>query len=1390
MNTERTAGTATGSETRRAVTIGVEKFSGAYEQLSFASALVRDLSSTLITLGYETTMRAEPELTSGELGAEVRERLAASNASDLLVVHVLTHGQVAEGNATVYLLGSDAQVHDDADVAQWLKGVQNVQGRPLTLFLLDLCQSGTVARLPWQYSLDGPIRGWVIAASQANKPAYDGRFTRAVINVLRDLATGALGVDQAVEHVALDTVAKAIRREVNRLTAPDDYPQEVTASLLDISADISDLAFFPNPAYRHDARVRLRAALDPGLQPFLDDLDEGLDARHFVERAAGTGPLPSSLRDLVGCFTGRAEELRKLSPWLSGEGEAPLQVVTGSPGTGKSALLGVLVCAAHPKLHKQTEPIWSRMKQRPVLNERRLLAAVHARRRDTEAVVRSLSRQLGLDGEAVGAPAALVAAVVKLPAQPVIVLDALDEADNGVGLMNKLLLPLAAARRPDGRPAARLLVGVRHWDEFTPLLDSASAVNGLVDLDHVRPEVLANDLYDYVADLLRAVDLWRRRGGAVGDFATEVSEVLSRQDAGRREWGEFLVAGLYTRYLLTIYPEPPVKDGEARALGAKAPRTLPDVLELDLDAHEDVPLLRPVITTLAHARGQGMPLTVLTRLVATVAYGTAEVQRALTVGRFYLRQSTDTDGSVLYRLFHQGLADHLRQVPQPELLDRLLGTLGPAGSRDFQAAEPYVLRHALEHAVESGRAGAVLAEPSFLLQPEPATLAPLLTGRLADVYCASLNVSGETAQVDRAALAMNAVRAGMPELAAAISTLPGEPPLTWQPLWAAGRATPRETANTFPPDAEGLTIGATISDGVLQTWDMVNRRPLWLPLRVTPAAWAIGQLDSLPIALTGHEDGTVQAWDLTKHGQTGRTMHKHASKVTVLALDALDDLQTAVAGTADGMVTMWHLAKAQPAGVLTDAVSVGGHRGGVTAVAMGSLNGTPIALTGGGEGLLRTWDLAARESVGDGTAVHNGPVSAIAISRRAKRPVFVTLSEGGVAKLWDLSPRGNIKARGQLSTGYQARASAIAIGLLGGREIVVTGNRDGTLQLWDLRTQSPIGLALHGHQRRITSIALGEVHGKPIAATGAIDGTMRIWNLEAGRSSEVRVAGRLSRVVTSAIVRLTPTRDPHSEWESRVAQARNRLAQDAAWPAVQSLAFSPELGAALLGTEAGTVSVVETDSGKPRAWIAVPESSEVGAEVTAIKCGPVAGQPVAVLANNRKERRVVDLTTYKPIRAGSIDDPFLVFGPKPVSSLIIVDGSLVKVSGDVNGDVQIQDHSTTAQVLSRLHAGSVTAVASQYVNGLPLGFTGGRDGKIRVLKLPTGQVLDVIDVAAPVFAIEVTATGDLLVGAGMQAMAFRHFSAVHDNPRDRKRLLTRIATCLRYLEVSRSASQP
>lgn len=155
-----------------------------------------------------------------------------------------------------------------------------------------------------------------------------------------------------------------------------------------------ELPFFRNPRQPNPA-AEAAAAVEPAAAPFLDP---ALDEEHFRDRAAGHGPAAG--RVTAGCFTGRAPQLRKLAAWLDGDGDGGVTVVTGGPGAGKSALLGLLVCAAHPGLRGVTQDLWWAAAARPSENPE--LAAVHARQRALPVILGSLTAQL-----VGGAPGAL-----------------------------------------------------------------------------------------------------------------------------------------------------------------------------------------------------------------------------------------------------------------------------------------------------------------------------------------------------------------------------------------------------------------------------------------------------------------------------------------------------------------------------------------------------------------------------------------------------------------------------------------------------------------------------------------------------------------------------------------------------------------------------------------------------------------------------------------------------------------------------------------------------------------------------------------------------------------------------------------------------------------------
>ncbi|WP_071812802.1 NACHT and WD repeat domain-containing protein [Lentzea guizhouensis] len=502
-----------------------------------------------------------------------------------------------------------------------------------------------------------------------------------------------------------------------------------------------------------------------------------------------------------------------MSPWLSGDGSAPLCVVTGSPGAGKSALLGVLVCAAHRSLREPTRPIWGQIVQAPVrIND---LAAVHARERVLGAVTASIARQLDLPENLTAAE--LIDALRTRPTRPVLVVDALDETDDPQRLINELLLPLIS-EKTRGNPV-RLLVGARLYEDYQPLFDCGWMIN----LDKVEQDVLEDDLLHYVQGLLRTTSEYRKQGGAVGAFAQAVASVLATPDVGGgRLSGPFLVAGLYTRYFMTVNADRVVTDAAAAAQeGAKVPVDLRGVLDLDLRLESDALWLRPVLTALAYARGSGMPVSVLTRVAAAFAPAgtrptTGQIRSALNVARFYVRQSLAPDRSNVYRLFHQGLVDTLAENSAERLgavLDALVSSLGPPDQRDWNAAEPYVLEYVREHASAAGRVKEIEADPGFVLHPG----SPL-----------------RTEAKDAAELALIAVRNGNRALARRAANLPGSPHLMWQPRWSLGTLASdawSAEVNSAPSRFESIAISgngesvvALGSDGLV-CWEWAPDQP-------------------------------------------------------------------------------------------------------------------------------------------------------------------------------------------------------------------------------------------------------------------------------------------------------------------------------------------------------------------------------------------------------------------------------------------------------------------------------------------------------------------------------------------------------------------------------------
>ncbi|MFJ3619861.1 AAA family ATPase [Streptomyces iakyrus] len=1336
-----------------AVVIGVSTFrsplpdgeevplgSPAWEPLVFVPEVLARVRRAVGRLGYRVTDRLDP------VGSELRDLLCDSRAGGgepaHRIVHVVSHGSACGRRGRLDMVPADGRLGRDTDVTGWISD-SHAERRP-TLFLIDLCGSGVAARLP-SYVHEAGEEGfaWVIAASDSEEEAYDGRFSTAVAEVLEDLSRTGLGTDESQEFVAFSLVARHIGM---RLEAADGRVQTVRATLMDPSAPEPVLPFFPNPAYAaftEDPRRAGRSALDPPVRDFLEELDP-LDVRHFTDRPGRH-------------FTGRRTQLRVMAPWLDDPAGSRLCVVVGSPGTGKSALLGALMCAAHPQLTNQARHIRERLPGacRPAVHE--AIAAVQARQRGLETLLDVLARQLRLVVPTRGwTPEEFVFAVRALHDPPVIVLDALDEALDPADVTDRLLLPLTSEHRSDGSAACRLLIGMRPWEQFDGLKALAAREGLLVDLDETDPAELEEDLAAYLGDALTGVDGYGSgRARRVREcLAGSTAATLARTPQHGERWGEFLVASVFTSYLASTSAVTDVD--EAVRLGAGAPVTLPDVFELDLASHSAPEATRALLASIAHGKGGGIPAELAFPLARAFCadgpapeWADADFSRVLEESMFYLRTQTDTDGTTLYRLFHQGLTDHLRahpyrspssspsgvHPPRVPAADRVLSVLltprAGAARLVWAHAAPYLLRHAIEHARDAGQPDALITDPDFLVHADPRSLAPALLAARTDeaflaaaVYNASYHHHRAAHWEDRCRLlALDAARYGDTEMRTRFTrSLPAS---AWQPRWAAGSAPNPALVDTLAAHSDRVTgVACTTVDGrpvavttgndkSVQLWDLIDRRPMDPPLEghtagvTSVACTAIGER---PVAVTAGYDHTLRVWDLRTGQSIGEPLTGHTDAVLAVACTVYQGRPSAVS-CSGGTLRVWDLTTGQCV-----AVGRGEHAKPMTTVACTNHpRQPPFAVTRGNDETAHVWYLGKFPMGGLNGA--SGGVTAIACTILDDDPVAVIGSDDGTVRIWDLYGRyplvdlagkgrpvsqvvcttmrdqpvavvtddGGVVCLWNLVTrrlmGRLTGVSSISVAstVIDDLPIVVTGSTDGVVQLWDPTPRKPVGDPRSGHTRGVTAVEVTEVEGRLVAVTGSNDRTVRVWDLATGQ----------------------PMGEPmhaHSDWVDGVT-----CTTVGGRPAALSAGFD------------GTVQVRDLATGRP---LGAPLTGHSGG-VKAVTTADAEGRTVVVTGGDDRTVRIWDLATGRPVGAPLTGH---TAGVRSVACAV-VEGRSVVVSGSYDGTVRIWDlltgRPTTAPLVG--HQRSVRSVACTVVDGWPVVVSGSYDGTLRIWDLLTGR---------------------------------------------------------------------
>ncbi|MFG2502871.1 caspase family protein [Streptomyces sp. NPDC048441] len=1235
------------------------------EQLASVPADMQVTTELFRAFTYEAVL---PGLGDYDSADQIRRKLTHWSSDtdlasdDVVVVYFAGHGSVEERDRH-YLLCWDSQEDDLVSTALATEDLVRILCRGELrhlLLILDTCSAGVgsadAATVTLQTIAHRSTSGrastglWFLSSARPKDIAEDGRFVAALVAAVE---TTAKRTGQRQQYLDLTELVKAINEQ---------FDAEGCSQRAGLACGlVTGLApFLANSNYREEL-----PPLGTDLQVQRRVADRDLD-EHFGPRSRGVEF--ESEQGLY--FSGRIQVLSELVEWLTApRGDGRGRVVTGSPGCGKSAVLGRIVALSDSEYRSRLD--LSDIDASTVLPARCVSAAVHARHKRLEEVVERIATALDTctDG-----PAALLQELTRRGRQGtpiVVVVDAVDEAGSDTAadagghgeprrITRELLRPMSEI------PGVRLLVGARH-----ELVGPLGHTFTVMDLDQSSYRATQEDVSGYVTRVLLASDepeIPTPYRGQPSRARTVAGAVAAKAA------GVYLYARTTARTLRSDgSPVNTSCPGWAEDLPSEVGEAFDDYLAR---FGPDEARVRRMLLALAFSEGKGLPRgrvwTTLSTVIAGVACTEADVTWTLDVAEAYVAEVIDDDQRSAYRLYHKALAEHLRATAdrsaeqvQRSIVRALRSLVSEPtdGPPDWFGAVGYVRRHLATHAAAGGALTELIEDPGFLLASDPRSLLTAFASiegatarRIRSAYeQVAHRLSPDRPLGDRAAdLQLSARRCEADLLANRVEDLSLTRP--WSANWAwwstsgvhrllAGHSRTVSCVAVGALDSRPISVTGSV-DGTARVWDLTAQQQIGSPMVVDIAvsSVAIGELGDYTVALTGGEDGTVRVWDLSAGQEYGAPLRGHTNRVASIAVGALHRRPVVLTASADGTARLWDLQnRCQLGGELTE------HRRSVLAACLGELDGRPIAVTGGDDKAVYVWDLS--EAVEGGNARVDGSpligpsmgVSAVCVTEVDGRTIALVGDKAGMLSRWDLHDRRQIgepvSAHVYYSRSGVASASA---GHFGGRPVAVTCGRMEA-RVWDVNTLQQLGPPLRGHVGDITAAALFDQGDIALTVTVSEDRTARIWDLTADQPAE--------------------------------GHARPVLAT----------AYHPYQGRDL--------AVTGSEDGSARLWdmatsqeCAAPLEGHTG-QVLAVAVGEVGGSLVVATGGSDNTVRL-----WEPFRTGPLGGPLLghtnavrcaIFGE--------FDGRSVLLTGSDDGTVRVWDTSDGAQLCSPMagHIGDI-----------------------------------------------------------------------------------------------------
>lgn len=1037
--------------------------------------------------------------------------------------------------------------------------------------------------------------------------------------------------------------------------------------------------------------------------------------RHWLPRARGV----AVDAEYGSRFRGRTAALLRLVAWLDRPRPAgrPL-IVTGSPGVGKSAVLGRVVTTADPEISKSLPANDDAV--RATVDS--VACAVHAKGKSALEVAVEIARaaSVSLPVTPADLAPALRQRLSNRPGRFNVVIDALDEAVTPAQarqLIHEVVLPLA---RGCGEVGVQVVVGTRRADNMGLLLAEFGSAIELVDLDSAE-YFTESDLADYALATLQiaAAD---RADNPYQD--SEVAVPVARRIAVLAK-GNFLVAGLVARARALHDTEPvdPSQVSFAATVGDALDRYL-----VGLPPAGGAPA-RLALTALAFAEAPGLPLPLWRSALAALG-GIATEEELATFAQTSAANflvETGSPAAPVYRLFHQALNEALlvaRGKVSPRATDErnlVYAWVRHGHGTGWAAAPEYLLRSLPQHAARTGLVDTLLNDDEYLFNADLGRLLPAADS-------ATTKVGRARAQLlQRTPLAMSADAAERAALFSVVdqlddlgSGLAAGDDAPYRARWA--RTPPRLERTVLeghsdavcdvcavPVDGRSFLASAG-EDGTVRLWDPLTsqtERTLDCHDDCIRSVYAVTAGDGCLLATAGH-DGTVRLWE-PRTGELVRTLLGHQDWVRNLCAVPIPGRSLLASASDDRTVRLWDPAQEAPLHTFY------GHTGWVTAVCHVPVEENGLLASTGFDGTIRLWDPVTGLDRG-ALHGHEGWVSTLCAVRQTGGELLASAGYDGTVRLWDPIARELVR---QFDTDAGPLTDLCTLDVQGSVLLCSTGE-DGVIRLWNTSTGDELP-DLRGHVSWIRAICELPVGDRRLLATAGDDGTVRLWDAVTGRPETVMDGGRLGPVLAlcavasseGTVIASTGNDGAIRLWDPRTGQPQGELTAQAA--ANTDLCAVADDGRRLLAasSENRRVQVWDLDVG-----IAGPTLEGHHERVNAVCAIGVEGRTLVASAADDETIRLWD--------PGSGAVRAVLLGHRnwvTALAVLVLAGRHVLASADKNGTVRLWDPDGALLWERHGHHDAVNALCTVPVNGREVLVSGGADRTIRLWRPEDGAPL-------------------------------------------------------------------